>query len=68
MEQFLTIEEKIKQIIENGLSCEICKYHFDCDGHDTYSVGGIVYFAPCWDNNEDWVTDDEDEINEVFYK
>lgn len=63
-----TVEEKIKQIIENGMFCEICKHHFDCDGHDTYSVGGIIYFAPCWDNNEDWVTDDKDEINEVFYK
>lgn len=38
------------------------------NGHDTYSVGGIVHFAPCWDDKEDWVTDDEDEINEVFYK
>lgn len=63
-----TLEEKIKYIIENGLSCEICKHHFDCDGHETYSVGGIVHFAPCWDNKEYWVTDDEDEINEVFYK
>ena len=36
-----TIEEKIKQIIKNGLSCEICKHHFDCDGYDIYNVNGL---------------------------
>lgn len=64
-----TLEEKIYDIIENGLSCEICRHHYDCCGHPvTLGPNGPLY-SPCFDGSlDDWVTDDEDEINEVFNK
>ena len=58
----ITLEEKIKQIIENDLSCEICKHRFVCDGLE------VIGISLCWDDKEDWVTNDENVINEVFYK
>lgn len=64
-----TLEEKIYDIIENGLSCEICIHHYDCTGASvTLGPNGPIY-SPCFDGSlGDWVTSDEDEINEVFDK
>jgi hypothetical protein len=62
-----TLEEKINDIIENGLSCEICRYRYDCCGHPvTLGPNGPLY-SSCSDS-DGWVIDDEDIINEVFNK
>ena len=64
-----TLEEKIIDIIDNGLECEICVHNVDCSGVPvTLGPNGPIY-SPCFDESlGDWVTDDEDIINEVFNK
>jgi hypothetical protein len=64
-----TLEEKIDSIIENGLGCEICIHQYDCTGASVILGPNGPIYSPCFDESlGDWVTSDEDEINEVFNK
>lgn len=64
-----TLEEKIVDIINSGLQCEICIHNIDCTGASmTLGPNGPIY-SPCFDESlGNWVTDDEDIIQEVFDK
>lgn len=64
-----TLEEKIVDIINSGLQCEICIHNIDCTGASVILGPNGPIYSPCFDMSlGNWVTYDEDIINEVFNK
>lgn len=64
-----TLEEKIVDIINSGLQCEICIHNIDCTGASVILGPNGPIYSPCFDMSlGNWVTHDEDIINEVFNK